>query len=241
MMTEKQLIANLQKLNQIKPNQDWVILAKNQILGIEPVKEERTMGILEILPSLFKQKKLAYAFATMFLVMFGVFGFAQYTLPGDMLFTVKKITEQSQAALVGADVLKNSMDVLDKRSQELVKAVKENKENNIPSAISEVKQGIADATKNITDALKENPESLKELAVEVRKIEDNKEQLRALGIDISATENVDLYQMLDDQEIASLEASTLTEEQQTALAEIKALYEEGSYLEAFEKILLISK
>lgn len=240
-MTEKQLIAKLQKLNQIKPNQDWVILAKNQILGVEPAKREETKGILEILPSLFRQRKLAYAFATMFLVMFGMFGFAQYTLPGDMLFTVKKITEQSQAALVGADVLKNSMDVLDKRSQELVKAVKENKENNIPSAINEVKQGIADATKNITDALKENPESIKDLAIEVRKIEENKEQLRALGIDISATENVDLYQMLDEQEIASLEASTLSEEQQTALAEIKALYEEEKYLEAFEKILLISK
>ena len=34
-MQEKELIAKIKGLKQIKPNQEWVFLAKNRILGLE--------------------------------------------------------------------------------------------------------------------------------------------------------------------------------------------------------------
>jgi len=78
---------------------------------------------------------------------------------------------------------------------------------------------------------------LKELAQDIKKVEDNKEQLKTLGVNIDETEMTNLYKMLVEQEIASLETLTLTEEQQTQLTDIKALADEGKYAEAFEKIL----
>ena len=35
MMEEKELIAKIRELRQIRPNKDWVVLAKSQILGQE--------------------------------------------------------------------------------------------------------------------------------------------------------------------------------------------------------------
>ncbi len=236
-ITEKQLIEKFKKLNEIKPRQEWVVFAKSQILGETEIKAEKALTVLDIIKGSIFQKKTAFAFATVMTVMLGVFGFAQNTLPGDALFTVKKMTEQSQAALLGASSVKNSLDTLDKRTQDLARAVKDNKEANISSAVTEVKQSIVEATKNITETLQKDPTALKELAQDIKKVEDNKEQLKTLGVNIDETEMTNLYKMLVEQEIASLETLTLTEEQQTQLTDIKALADEGKYAEAFEKIL----
>jgi len=154
------LIEKFKKLNEIKPRQEWVVFAKSQILGETEIKAEKALTVLDIIKGSIFQKKTAFAFATVMTVMLGVFGFAQNTLPGDALFTVKKMTEQSQAALLGASSVKNSLDTLDKRTQDLARAVKDNKEANISSAVTEVKQSIVEATKKHYRNLAERPHSL---------------------------------------------------------------------------------
>ncbi|TSC95176.1 MAG: hypothetical protein CEN87_188 [Parcubacteria group bacterium Licking1014_1] len=245
-MNEKQLISAIKELKKIKPRKEWVVFAKSQIFTetMPSAKKQRFAGILDVLYLLTEQRKLAYALATFLFIIIGTFGFAQYTVPGDLLFSVKKIAEQSQATLTGGNNLKNSFDNYDRRVQDLTRVVKENKENNIPSAISEVKLSMMGAVKVLTAAVAQKDRNIKEIAAEVKKLKDNKKQLDALGIDIGETDGTkeldNVLAPLVESEINALEEATLTEEQQVKLEEIKKLYGEEKFSEALEEILLIN-
>mgnify|MGYP001601627899 CR=1 FL=1 len=255
-MQEKQLIDKLRELQQIKPRKDWVFLVKNQILAdAKPAfaesfgiaKKESIFGILSFLPALIYQKKLAYAFATLLFVMVGMFGFAQYTMPGDVLFVVKKLTEQSQTAFVPQEnQLKNNLEIASKRLDDLTQVVKGNKIQNIAPAIREFQASIAQATKNLIDDIgQKDSRSIKDIALQIKKIEDNKKELQTLGVDLGETqESKDLNNALAplvQREIDDLEKTTLTEDQLKIMQEIKDLYADGKYSDALEKILLISQ
>lgn len=242
-MQEKQLINKLKELQQIKPRKEWVVLVKNQILA-EPkpafaesfgVANKQTFGLLSFLPALIYQRKLAYAFATLLFVIVGMFGFAQYTVPGDALFSIKKLTEQSQPAL----------EIVIRRSDDLVQVVKNNQMANIAPAIREFQASISQATKNlVADIDKNDLKSIKDIALQVKQIQDNKKQLQTLGVDLGATqESKDLNDALAplvQREIDDLEKITLTEEQLSTLQEIKDLYAEGKYFDALEEILMLN-
>jgi len=255
-MQEKELINKLRELRQIKPRKTWVILAKNQILdnasvdnvnAVKPVQKRSWFTSLNLLPALIYQRKLAYAFATLLFAMVGIFGFAQYTVPGDVLFSVKKITEQSQTALIPKEnQLKSNLEVANKRLNELTQVVKDNKTQNIAPAINEFQASISQATKSLINSInqKDITISAKDIAVQIKKIEDGKKQLQTYGVNLETTsESKDLNNALDflvQKEIDSLENTTLTEDQQKIADEVKSLYTDGKYLDALETILTIN-
>lgn len=252
-MNQKQIIGAIKELKEIKPRQEWVSLVKFQIFDQAdfakqnvPVKTRKTWSISDFLPQfnyqtfhllqkVKGQRQMAYAFATLVFMIVGMFGFAQYTMPGDLLFSVKKISEQTQSPF----------QIASNRSSDLVQILKENKTENIAPAVSEFKASIADAAKNLVQSLGQNDKkSLKELAAEVKKIQDNQKQAETLGIDISQTEEVKeldnaLAELVKEQ-IDDLEKATLTEGQQKALTQAKDLYSQQKYYDALEEILLIS-
>jgi len=240
-ITEKQLIKSLQQLKDIKPRKEWALLLKSQILNAEYAEQraiskpaKKTWSILEFLPSFDYQKQLAYAFAALVFLIVGVFGFAQYTMPGDLLFPIKRIAEQTQ----------NPMQVAYNRSEDLVQIVKENKTHNLEPAISEFKASMVDAAKKLTQDLAQNSDnnSIKVAIAEVKKIQDNQKQLETLGINIGETKDLDnVLALLVQDQIDTLNESTLTEEQQEQLIEITKLYDEEQYSDALEKILLINQ
>lgn len=244
MLTEKELISKLQTLKDIKPRQDWVVFAKREILGGNQKSEARNpkfnfSGILDFLPALTYQRKLAYAFATILLVMVGTFGFSQYTMPGDLLFSVKKITEQSQAALSSQTSLKQDMASLSNRINDLAQVTKDGRTANIPSAIDEVRQSASKLTESLKGDLTKDPQSVRELANEVQKIK----QLQTLTdlTDIPEIKSLnDALATLVQKEITDLEKTTLTEGQLETLKNIKDLYDKGDYVTALEKILTIN-
>jgi len=239
-MTEKELIKQLKGLKEIKPRKEWALLLKSEILNAEYAEQKviakpatKAWSILELFPIFNYQKKLAYAFATLCFMAVGIFGFAQYTMPGDLLFPVKKITEQTQTPL----------QVAYNRSEDLMQIVKENKSQNLESAISEFKASMVNAAKTITQDLSKNSDkkSIKGVIAEVKKIQDNQKQLETLGINIGGTKDFDdVLALLVQEQIDFLNESTLTEKQEAALKEITELYEQGKYSDALERILLIS-
>jgi len=243
--TEKELILKLQTLKDIKPRQDWVVFAKREILGgnkitIKASYKEKFLGVLDFLPALTYQRKLTYAFATLLLIMVGTLGFAQYTMPGDLLFSVKKVTEQSQAALSGQTNLKQNMANLNNRINDLAQVAKEGRTVNIPSAIDEVRQSASKVAESLKGSLTKDPQSVRELANEVQKIK----QLRTLT-DLTDTPEIkslnDALAVLVQNEITDLEKTSLTEYQLETLKGIKDLYDEGDYVAALEKILTINE
>jgi len=253
-MEETKLINKLKELQQIKPRKDWAILVKNQILEPKFVAEtpvqtrkESIFGALRFLPALVYQRKLAYAFATFLFVMIGMFGFAQYTMPGDVLFSVKKLTEQSQTAFVSPqNQLKNNFEIASRRLDDLTQVVKDNRTQNIAPAIREFQASISEATKNLIGNIgQKDSQAIKDIALQIKNIEDNKKELKTLGVDLGDTqESKDFNSALAplvQREIDDLEKITLTEDQQKALDEIKVLCADEKYSDALEGILLINK
>lgn len=241
MLTEKELISKLQTLKDIKPRQDWVFSLKSEIL-ISNAKINK-IGIWDLIRNLdlrFRiSPKLAYSLATVLLIMIGMFGFAQYTVPGDLLFSVKKATEQSQAALSGQTSLKQDMANLNNRINDLAQVTKEGKTANIPSAINEVRQSASKVAESLKTATTKDPQSAKELANDVKKIK----QLQTLA-DLTGTAEIkslnDALAVLVQNEITDLEKTTLTEDQEIILKDVKDLYDKEDYATALEKILTIN-
>jgi len=238
-MTEEQIISKLQLLKQVKPNYEWVSLVKNEILGksalpANPIIAPAPRGtLLNIFRTIYHHQKLAYSFAVFMFMFAGVFGIAQYTLPGDPLFSVKKITEQSQAALLQESNVKTSAESLKKRSNDLAQVVKQQKGSNI----SQAKQEVKEATKNLANAILKDSNSAKEIAMEIK----GNQTLLSFFEDADLKEESEiLYKAIDEQMIADLEKVTLSEPQQEIFKEVKILFEEGKYSLALEKILLIS-
>ena len=193
------------------------------------------------------QRKLAYAFATLIFMIVGIFGFAQYTMPGDMLFSVKKLTEQSQTVFVSSEnQLKNNFEIASRRLDDLTQVVKDNRMSNIAPAIREFQASISSATKNLIGSIgQKDSQSIKSIALQIKKIEDNKKELQTLGVDLGDTqESKDLNDALAplvQREIDDLEKTTLTEEQLIKMQLVKDLYADGKYSDALEEILTLNK
>jgi len=237
-MTQKQLIASIQQLKEIKPRKEWAVLLKSTLL--ENKVPSRMTGVVsapkvrftDVLRSVFFQRKLVYAFSVILLFVVGIFGFAGSTVPGDILFPIKKIAEQSQAALTGQP---DSVANLNNSIKDLAKLAKEGRTNNIPSAISEVSANASQLAKNLKDNPTKDPQMLKEIAVSLKTLAD------VPGTDLTGNQDVkDLYRAVVQNQIADLEKTTLTDEQSNTLAEVKDLYDQEKYAGALEKILSIN-
>jgi uncharacterized protein YoxC len=238
-ISQKQLIESLLQLKEIKPRKEWAVLLKSQILSpytkvavkvarrVEleaPVKPEKPIGILDILSFAFAPRKLAYAFSVVLFLIVGVFGFAQYTVPGDLLFPVKKIAEQSQAALTGQPGL---VATLNSRINDLAQVAREGKTDNIPSAISEINANAKDLAKSLKDNPTQDSQTLKQIA--------NSAKTLAFipGTDSNEISGVqELLQAL----IADLKIRTLTDDQNKALADVENLYNQGKFNDAWTEI-----
>lgn len=247
-MDKIELENSIRQLKEIKPRKEWASLLKSQILNseqtqvIQAVKTPAAdIKIMDIISGIFSQRKLAYASAlSLVFMVVGIFGFANYTMPGDIFYPVKKIVEQTQS--------QSALKIAYNRSEDLVKVVKENKTQNLTPAITEYKASISDAVKNLTDTLASNnsdKNSVEELLGEVKKIQENQKQLETLGVNVGDSEELSeldtILASIVENQIADMEETTLTEDQQKTLLEVKDLYQEGKYSEALEMILQIDK
>jgi hypothetical protein len=239
-ITQEQLIDQIKSLKEIKPRQEWAILLKSQILAekqIQPaVQPARFTGFANIFSFAFAPRKLAYSFAVILFLVIGVFGFARYTVPGDLLFPVKKITEQSQAALAGQTGVKQDVANLNNRINDLAQVAKAGRTNSIPSAISEINSNVSQLVKSLKNSPAQDSQTIKDIENSLKTLAD------VPGTDLTSSQDIkDLYQTVVQSQIADLQKTTLTDEQKTVLTEAEDLYNQGKYTEALEDILLISK
>ena len=227
--TEKQLISKLQELRQIKPSNDWVVFTKEQVFGKEKTRPE--FSFISFIKEIQKgerfvfQHKPAFAFALSLLILIGVFGFAQNSVPGDSLFSLKKITEKSQAVFVSErNQAKYDLEMAGKRLDDLFKIAEENEVKNLAPAINEYQESISKAVESLAKA--ENSDIIEEIA----NIEQKVKTLGILGIEIGNIQE-EIYKIYVEREMNDLEGEILEQVQQD--------YEAGDYYDALEKILLL--
>jgi len=233
-MDEKELIRQLKVLREIKPRKDWVVLTKSRILdeGLEAVPKRYT--------SLFFGYKLAWAPVISVLIIIGLFGFAQNTVPGDFLFSVKKVTESVQVGFTSQAEKPNvHLKLANKRLEDLSKITRADQ---LAPTIEEFQDSFAQAAEELAkidvNVTSSDPMFVRELANQMQELEKNKKEVRACGIEVGDTEK--LENIIIAYLIKDLESRTLTEEDQELLEEAKIYYEAGNYSGALEKIWILS-
>jgi len=231
-MEEKELIVKIRELRQIKPNQDWVIFNKRQILTKEPSGEFKFLQFFLLRP---------FSISLMIIfVVFGVFGFAQNSLPGDLLYPIKKITEKSQIVFVSEkEKSKIDLELINKRLEELNQITQKNKVKKIAPAINEFQSSISKAAKNLIKSKNVD----KKIVEETKRIVETKETIeRTLGTNIGGEEEVEnISKVVVERLIKDLEKRTLTESQERIFKEVKNFFENENYSEALIKILELNQ
>ena len=231
MMTEKELIGKIRELRQIQPSKDWVSLTKSQILG----KEDKYNNLISVFQILFS--KPAYAGLVVVFVLFGLFGFSQNSLPGDLLYPIKKITERSQAVFVSEEELpKYNLEIANKRLEELNEIAQTNQVKKLAPAISEFQANISEAAKSLA---KVKGQDVEKIVAQTKKLEENTkkvEEVLATKILSQETEEslISFYKTQAEMLINDLGNQTLTEEKEEILNQMKKLFEEEKYLETLE-------
>lgn len=239
-MTEEQLIAKLKELRQIKPRENWVLLNKEEIFRRGRASTDFGFwGVLEGMRIILRHK---YAFSSLViaLVLFGLFGFSQNSLPGDYLYSIRRIGERSQNVFVSEkDQSKHDLNIAGKRLDDLVKVAETKSARNLASAINEFQASISKAAESL--AKTKDPKIVQEIALEIKKLEEKTEQVKSLGLEIGESEELEnVLAEIVEREIKDLETRTLTEEQAEILIQAKSDFEAGNYSDALEKILLIN-
>jgi hypothetical protein len=238
MMTENELIAKIRELRQIKPDKDWVVLTKSQILGEDSVTQHRVLSNI-----FFPPLRLVYTGLVVVFILFGLFGFAQNSLPGDLLYPIKKIVEKSQAIFVSEKELpKYNLEIANKRLEELNQIAQTNQAKKLAPAVNEVQASISETAKNLVKSKKIDREII-EKSLELAKNKERAE--KSLGINIGNEETEeslnDFYKTQAEYLINDLKNRTLTEEEKIALEKAEKEFISGNYLEALTIILNLSQ
>jgi hypothetical protein len=232
-MTEKELIGKIRELRQIKPKKEWVVLVKKEILGEEPkIKWNSILDIFSYKPVL--------AGVVSVLIFFGLFVSAQNSLPGDLLYPIKKITERTRLIFVSEDKKPTvQLELANKRLEELSKIAQKNQVEKLAPAIEEYQASMAEAAKNLKKVTNEIVQKNQQLEKTKAKIESS------LGVKIDETEDLEntvsnriAEAKTAEAQIKDLEGSTLNDIQQKTLEEAKQAFEDGNYRLALEKIQL---
>ncbi|MSU54413.1 MAG: hypothetical protein EXS48_01045 [Candidatus Staskawiczbacteria bacterium] len=217
-MEDQQLIAQLKELKNISPRKEWVILAKNEILN----GQASFAGFWTKIPAMMFQKKYAYAFAALAILLVGSITVMQ--LPGN-----SGVKVASPAALVLA---KNNVAEFKVKSKEL-SMVSKSDAKGFSLAVNDVNA----VAKQLTQAIQSDPGVAREVALEIN---NNKTYLDVeSSAELKATSN-DLYKIVVEQIVSDLGKTSLTESQQEALNIAKGLYAKEKYTDALESILLLS-
>ena len=239
-MDEKELIRQLKILREIRPRKDWVVLTKSRIFSDETT--EPKIGLVSFFP--FFQYKYALVPIVSVMIIIGLFGFAQNTVPGDFLFPVKKAAETAQVGF-SSDIEKPKVQLkqANKRLEDLSKIAQANQVEKMGPAIKEFQDSFAQAAQELAkmdvNVTSSDPMFFKELATQMQELEENKQEVRAFGIeigDVDESENAIMAYI-----IADLENCTLTEKDQNLLEEARIYYEAGDYSQALIKILYINR
>ncbi len=233
-MTENQFISKLKELKQIKPNQDWVFLTKNQILGqgdfVKPVSES---SIISVFQTFFQARhfKPAFAVITAVLLLFiGIAGFFHLT---EEQIEIAEVPEAPVEIFVEAEQAEMIILALEGLQTEVNRATETLKKIEEPQKILEARNEVVSTIK-----------AIREVIAEVEKLETKQDQILA-----NIIKGVDGFENTLDRSEANfainliefLETRTLTDAQQEILEKAQQAYIEGNYAEALEKSMMIYK
>lgn len=259
-MTEKEVIDKIIQLRQIKPSKQWIVFTKNRILEEEKTSQSFIFSLKQIFLELFSwlffspARTALVSGSTLVILFFGVVGLAQNSLPGDLLYPLKKLTEKSRAIFVSEEEKpKTTLELADKRIEELTKIVENNQVSKLPSALEEIKTTKKIAKRELAKIIEKKPKSealkiTKEITPKLIEIEEKEKKVySSLGIEKSDEENSNKENnQLAEKKIVEiliqdLKNSSLTKNQKELLSQAEDYFGKNDYLSALEIILQLSQ
>ncbi|MFH0792055.1 MAG: DUF5667 domain-containing protein [bacterium] len=242
-MNDKEAIKFVSELKKIKPREQWVVSAKYAVFG-EQIELKRRLSVLDILPKF--GFRLALAPITIFSLLFAVFAFSRNALPGDPLYSVKRMEENVKNALVSqAERPIAQLELTDKRLAELRQIANTNQAQKLAPALDELKANKDAVKKEFSQMIKNSTEKdtvkmAKEIAIKMKATQKEEGQIMA-SLGIESREQVDpAERAVAEILIKDAEGSTLTEKQTGLLNEAKADYEAGLYQNSLTKLIELS-
>ena len=237
-MTEREIITKIKELSNIKADSEWAFLTKKKIL------EKKGFSFASLINEIKREKrfifghKMAFSALVVFIALIGIFGFTLNSVPGDSLFALKKVTENSSLIFVSkVDQPKYNFALANKRLDDLTKIAEDNDINSLAVAINEYQESIAKTAKSLINV--DDSYIIEELANEIKELEEKEERMKSLGIEVGQKE--ELNSILADivlREIEGMESRERTEKEEEILNNVKFEYEQGNYSKALEVLLL---
>ncbi|MDO8633282.1 MAG: hypothetical protein Q7K38_01925 [Candidatus Wildermuthbacteria bacterium] len=232
-MREKDILAKLTILKQIKPRQDWVVSTRRRILGIP---DQGRFGVIDIVSYLsYLVRKPAFALAAFLLLLAG--GVALQVTNQQLKDGLSQAEEEFQDTLA-------SLELAQMRFDELKTAVQSSDPAQLPVAIRNFQERNAQASKDFVRLVENSPKKALHAGLKLVQLQKEKSQLeRVLGTTLGTEDNQELEnatKILIEQELSDLENRTLAEEQIAAFEEAKTAFEAGDYGLALEKVWQLS-
>ncbi|NMA48305.1 MAG: hypothetical protein GX947_00805 [Tissierellia bacterium] len=185
-MNEKNLIQQLKEFKTIKPNNDWVNWLKANLLEIKPNNILERPRVKLVSFSFIKNRSFIPVLLGLFMI--GSFSLAQVSLPGNILYPIKTLTQNTRIYLssdqtkpmVRLEIAKARMEDLskiqnhEKEIKEIVKTINKDLEL-VPQEIKKInkKQVALDVSKNIQEKSKD----LKTITEKIALTEEDKDEL----------------------------------------------------------------
>lgn len=225
-ITDKQLIGEIRKLRQIKLSQPRVFSIKKDILGKE--------SGFTFFPNFFVKSAFVPAIAIFMIV--GLVGVSQNALPGDFLYSVKKMTENGQSIFV-SDVNRPvfELKLASARLNDMTYAPAEN----LGPTINEFQTNMKEAAKKLSavDATTSDPVLIKKIVAAAKKVEADKQKVESMGVVVGNEATAELnnaLKLMAENLIIEIGSRSLNEEKALVLSQMKELVEKGQYAESLE-------
>jgi len=187
-MQEKDLIKKLKDLKQIKPDQDWAFWLKSNILQTKPDNlYNRPRVRLAVFSFISKYQKVVIPSLLAFFFVF-TFAFAQTTLPGNVLYPIKTLTQNARIyfasenakPIVRLEVAKARMEDLSKveNHKKEISVIAKNIRKDLEIVPEEIKKiDKKQVALNISKDIQERSKDLKNLADKIPLEDKEREEL----------------------------------------------------------------
>ena len=255
-MEDKELIAKLSHLKEIKPREDWVFLTRQRIVGAEarPAKlalqKGRFCDMVEGLSGLMARymAKPAFVIPVLACMVAGgaVWQGALGSLPGDTLYPLRAALEQMPLRLSTEEERPAREFVRAQQSLADLKVVAErNKVKNLPSAIQEFEANASLVSEGFIAIVENQPEKALQASRQMVQLQKGKSEVeRILGTKIGEEQEEeigDATRRLVEYEFSYLETRSLGEEQKKLFESAKTSAAEGDYATALETVWTLSQ
>ena len=255
-MEDRELIAKLSHLKEIKPREDWVLLTRQRIVGVGPwpaklaLQKGRFWGMVEEISGLMARymAKPAFVIPVLACIVAGgaLWQGALNSLPGDTLYPLRTALEQVPLRLSTEEERPLREFVRAQQSLADLKAVAElNKVKNLPLAIQEFEANASKISEGFIAIVENQPEKALQASRQVVQLQKEKSEVeKILGTKIGEgqeEEIEDATRKLVEYEFSYLETRSLTAEQETLFESAKTSAAEGDYAGALETIWTLSQ